>query len=432
MASTKLTDRAINALKPASPEQRQYEVWDRVLPGFGVRVSLSGSRSFVVLTRIDGKSRRFTLGRYPQMTLAEAREAARGVLEDAARGIDPKERQRAEKRERERERRNTFRAVAAEFMEHRAAARTRAEMQRKLDRDILPELGDEPIRGITRADIRALVKAKAKSAPIAANRTLSLISAIFNYAVDEEIVEVNPAARMKKPGNEVERERVLSGTEICLVWHAAGRIGYPFGPLYQMLILTGQRRGEVASMRWADIRGNEWLIPSERVKGGRGHAVPLSPLALFILESVPRIGEYVFSSGRTPKKPAPDSGKRHQRGDKPLQGWGRAKERIDAAILADLRKAAEERGDDPDGVKPLPEWHVHDLRRTVATGLRTLGVDRLTVSKILNHREAGITKVYDRYSADPEKRRALEAWSRHVEALIRPGSGGAEVVALRA
>lgn len=427
MARQKLTDRTVAALKPASVAERQYEVWDAVLPGFGVRVGSRGTKTFIVMVRIAGKQRRTTLGRYPETSLADARKQAGQVIQDAARGVDQRDREQRERQARERERRNTFGAVAAAFMAHHGThLRTRGEMQRKLDQDILPAWGDMPIGDISRAEVRSLLRDKASVAPIAANRLLALISTIFNWAIDEDIVEANPAARMRRLAPENERERALSDDELRAVWLGADQAGYPFGPLVQLLILTGQRRGEVAGLRWTDIRGDTWHVPNEQAKSGKGHAVPLSRSARTLLERLPRVGTYVFSSGMEANDSflriaAEDAEKKHRRGDKPFQGWSRAKARLDRLIGAHRRLTAHAGGTDAEEAHVI-DWHIHDLRRTVATGMRTLGVDRLTVSKILNHREAGITKVYDRYAADPEKRRALEAWGEHVQRVVSSAS----------
>lgn len=396
MARARLTDKAVE--KASVVEGQRVEIWDALLPGFGLRISYGGRKSFIVMTRVGGRQRRFTIGTYPALSLAEARGAARRLIADAQVGIDPEERRRVASRQAEQQRLHTFGAVAAEYMLDRAKAlRTRAELQRKLDKDILPEWAERPIRSITRGDIRALLREKARRAPVSANRLLALISAIFNWALDEEIIESSPASRLTRPGQETERERSLSDEEIRAIWTACDDLGYPFGPLYKLLLITGQRRKEIAGMRWSDIQGTDWMMPGELSKSAKGHCVPLSDLAVEILHATPRLGGHVFSSGR--------------RGDKPLQGWSRAKSRCDVLC----------------GVK---DWHVHDFRRTVATQMRGLGIDRLTVSKVLNHAESGITRIYDRYAADAEKRAALEKWARRLEAVL--GENSEKVLSIRA
>lgn len=192
MPRHKLTDAFIRNVKP--PSAGQIEYWDALTPGFGIRVSYGGRKAFQAMTRINGKLHRFSLGFYPRSSLADARAQAEQVLRDAAKGISPKDRDAEEQRQAQAERLNSFRAVAAEFMEdHAKNLRTRYEVQRMINVDLLPAWGDRPISSITRADIKALLREKASTAPIAANRVLSLISKIFSWALDEEIIGASPA-----------------------------------------------------------------------------------------------------------------------------------------------------------------------------------------------------------------------------------------------
>ena len=322
-------------------------------------------------------------------------------MHDAAKGVSPRERDRQERRAVEKVRQDTFRAVADAFMvDHGNKLKSRKALQSYLDRDLLPAWGELPIKEVGRQDVKDVLRKVAKSRPVGANRLLALIRQIFNYALDEEQIDASPVTRIKPLTKEVERERVLTADEIKALWLASDNTGFPFGPFVKVLLLTGQRRNEVARIQWSelDLDGGTWTLPGERAKRNKGHLVPLSPLAVQIIKSIPEVGRYVFSSGRV--------------GDRPISGFGKAKLRIDA-------------------LSKVEGWTLHDLRRTVATGMRELGVDRLTVSKVLNHSESGVTKVYDRYAADPEKRRALERWSHRLETLLRPKDGGAEVVSLR-
>ena len=406
MARQRLTDRSLSR-KP--PTTGQLELWDTVLPGFGLRISYGGRRTFFVMFRLDGRQVRRSVGTYPALSLAQARDQARDILRDAGKGIDVKEKQAEERRAAARTRRNTFGAVAEEFMVDHAKnlkPTTRDEYRRKLDVDILPHWGSHPIATITRADVKELLRHKARTSPVAANRVLALVRAIFNWALDEDIIDASPAVRIK-PEPEKERERVLTDTDLRDVWRAASRLGYPFGQLTKMLILTGQRRGEVAGLRWDEIDGDDWRLPAARTKTGSGHVVHLAEKARAVLEECPRVDDmsHVLTSGA--------------RGDLPVSGWSKFKRHIDAAILEVRREDAIKAGDDQLKVEPIEDWTLHDIRRTVATGMRSLGIDRLVVSKVLNHAEGGITAVYDRYAADPEKRRALEVWAAKVESIVR-------------
>jgi len=385
MPRRKLNDAFLRTVKP--PAKGQEEHWDTLTPGFGVRVSYGGRKAFVVLTRINGKLCRFTVGTYPKMGLGEARDEAQQIIKDAAKGISPKEREAEERRKAKTAQRNTFGAVAEEFMaDHARNLRTRGEMQRMINVDLLPEWGDKPISSITRADVKAVLREKARKAPIAANRLLSLISKIFGWALDEEIIQASPAVRLRRPAEEQERERSLTDEEIRQLWPVFTSLGYPFGHGLKFLLVTGQRRGEVSGMKWTEIDNDGWNIPGSRAKSKQGHRVPLSTLALEILEESPHIGDYVFMSGR---------------GLNPLEGWEGAKRRVDSFLK-----------------KPIEDWRIHDLRRTMATQMRSLGIDRLVVSKLLNHAESGVTKTYDRYAADPEKVAAMERWSDRLKEII--------------
>jgi len=368
------TDKMLKGLKPRA--SGQVDVWDAVLPCFGVRVGRK-TKTFFVGVRINGQYRRITLGRYDRLSLKDARDKARDIINDAQSGITPELKKK-------REAKGSFGAVAEAFMtDYASEHRTRGEMQRMIN-SYLKEWRDRPISEITRGEIKELLRVKARTAPIMANRLLSLITKIFNWALKEELIASSPATRIDRPGQETERERSLSADEIRTAWGAFDKLGYPFGAVYKMALVTGQRRGEIAGMKWAEITGEGWKLPGERAKKAKGHLVPLSSLAREILDGTPQIGELVFRSHR----------------DAPVQNWSKAAKR--------LRKLC----------GSMEPWHLHDLRRTFATHLRSLGVDRLVVSKLLNHAEAGITNVYDRYSADPEKTAAMERWTNRLRELI--------------
>jgi integrase len=370
----RLTDKLLRGLKP--PKSGQIDVWDELLPSFGVRIGVSGHKSFFVGTRVNGRYRRITLRpAYDALSLADARSQARKIIADAHAGVGPEVR-------RQREAKSTFGAVATAFMQDFAHShRTRGEMQRKVDVDLV-DWRDRPIADIKRGDIKELIRLKARTAPIAANRLLSLITKIFNWALKEELIEASPAMQIDRPGKETDRERFLSADEIRIAWAAFDKLGYPWGSLYKMLLVTGQRRGEVAGMRWGEISPDGWTLPGGRAKKGQGHLVPLSTLAREILDDLPELGKLVFRS----------------RTDIPLAGWSKTAKRLQSL--------------------QMQPWHLHDLRRTFATHLRTLGVDRLVVSKLRNHAEGGVTKTYDRWAADLEKADAMERWAIRLREIV--------------
>ena len=355
-----------------------------------------------MLTRIKraegSELKRFTLGFYPAISLADARKQAERIIKDAAEGISPDDREIEERQKRQAQRLNSFGKVAAEFMaDHASKLRTSDQIQRQIDKELLPVWGDRPITSITRGEVKALLREKAREAPISANRLTSLISKIFNWALDEEIVSASPAIRLGR-AVEHERERSLTEDEIRVLWPAFDKLGAPFGHALKFLLVTGQRRGEVADLKWADIDGDGWVLPAASAKSKKGHRVPLSTLALEIIGSCPRLGERVFMSGR---------------GMGAIQGWDSAKLRAESLLA-----------------NPIAPWRIHDLRRTMATQMRSIGVDRLVVSKILNHAESGVTKIYDRFSADPEKTAAMERWANHLRAIIA-GEQGDNIVQMK-
>ncbi len=403
-----LTDRAIRRKAPATGTM---ELWDQLLPGFGLRIGRK-RRTFFVMSRLPVKGKikqvRRTVGTTVELSLAEARAKARGMIADLQRGIDPKDAEKIAQREAARARRNTFAAVAEDFMKERAKhLRSKDEYQRKLNVDILPEWGDLPIKEIERADVKALIQKKAATSPIAANRLLALIRTICNYAIDEELISASPAMRIK-PEPESARERVLSATEIRNFWTGldAAPVETPVRQLLRFLLVTGQRRGEVTGARWdeLDFVANEWTIPSSRAKSGKAHVVPLSDLALDLLKDMESAGngsDFVFPGARENAPLVPYS---------VSQGMRLS---LKALKLAD---------------NPATP---HDLRRSFASGLAELGFPRLTVSKLLNHREGGITAVYDRYGYAEEMRTAMQAWSARLTDIVSGESKPSNVVSLQ-
>ena len=199
-----------------------------------------------------------------------------------------------------------------------------------------------------------------------------------------------------------------------------------FGRAFRFLLATGQRRSEVGAMTWREIARKEalWTLPKARTKAKRLHTVPLSHLALSILDDCPKIGDFVFASGRSGAVRESEMA-----GPVALAGWGKAKERLDQLALRHAKALAAERGENEP--KEIAEWRLHDLRRTAATHMARLGVDRLVISKVLNHAEGGVTKGYDRHGYDDEKRRALDLWAQRLRAIV-DGTGGGNVVQLAA
>jgi integrase len=371
----RLTAKGVEA---AAPTKKRREIPDDLLPGLYLIVQPSGAKSWATRYRLHGRSHKHTIGRYPVFDLRAAREAGTKALRAAAEGRQPGALQT-----------DTVDAAVAQFMERHAKRhyrpRTLQETERLLNCHVLPRWRGRRLDSITRGDVRALVDSV--SAPIMANRLHSLIGRLFNWMVSADLLTNSPVSGIKKPFAEKSRDRVLTDDELRRVWLAAESIGYPFGSLIQLLILTGQRRGEVAGMRWDEIAGDLWILPKERTKNGKLHTVPLPSQATAIINRAPRLCEFVFSAN----------------GEAPVSGFSRPKRLIDG----------------------VTGWRLHDLRRTVASGMARLGVNLPVIERALNHVSgsfAGIVGVYQRHEFSEEKREALEKWANHVERLVRAGA----------
>jgi integrase len=421
MAAKKdFTDRFLKSLKPAAAGKRVI-YYDAQIPGFGIRITERSSDetkgSFVLVTRYPGSPnpapRR--IGDYPVVSLAEAREVAREWRRDIAKGIDPKEKAAEAAREQQRLRANTFGAAFASFAEdHLKTLRTGAAVEAAVKSHVFPALENRPMREIRRSEIFTLINKLKKESPIGANRVLAYLKKFFGWALENELVDDSPAASVKRPTTEKDRERdrVLADWEIRAVWRACGEMG-AFGRAFRLMLTTGQRRSEVGAATWNEIDKGEslWTLGKARTKAKRLHDVPLSDLALSIIDDCPKIGDFVFASGRSGiAREGQDAG------PVALAGWGKAKERLDELMLKHAKAFA--LADGKEEPREIEGWRLHDLRRTSATHMSRFGVDRLVIGKVLNHAEAGVTKRYDRHGYEAEKRAALDRWALHLQAIV--------------
>lgn len=390
MPVTKFNVRAIAAIKP--PANGRVEYWDSGTPNFGLRISSTGARTWLTMYRVKGRKRRHTLGSYPAMTLADAYEKARVSLNEAANGSDPAAEKRAERLA------DTFGELATEYLEKHAKTKKDGgrEDARILKKDLLPTWKNIKANEIRRRDVlHVLDSVVERGAPVHANRVLALVRKLFNFAIQRDVVEVNPCTAIPLPSRPRARDRVLTAEEIRKVWHAAGADSAETGGMLKLRLLTAQRGGEIEAMAWGDIdlESATWTIPAERAKNGLAHRVPLSRQALDVVEALAanRKGSWVF--------PSPRGAEYH------VENVQKAIQRVQLASGVDFVG--------------------HDLRRTAASHMASMGVPRLVISKILNHVETGITAVYDRHSYDQEKRRALEAWGERLREILgmnnRPG-----------
>jgi integrase len=406
-----LTDITIRKLLANPPPKRKENRDGGKHAGLFFIIQPSGAASWALRYRADGASRKLTLGGFPSLDLKAARRAAEEARGRIAKGEDPAGQKRAEKAAARVERHaedDLVGRVVDTFVERHAKAHTRdwRETGRLLTRNVVRRWQGRRLSQIGRADVHNLLDEicdrgiRGQGAPIGANRVFSQLRKMCSWAVARGIIEKSPCDGVSAPSSERgrARERVLSDDELRLVWKAADSIGWPFGPIVRLLILTGARRDEVAQMEWreVDLDRAVWTLPASRSKNRREHAIPLSDMALAVLRSLPRLdrSEFVFTTNaRTP-----------------VSGFSKAKPAFDRAM-------AELAGEAP----PIPDWVLHDLRRTVATNLQRLGVRLEVTEAVLNHvsgSRAGIVGVYQRHEWAAEKRQALDAWARRLETIV--------------
>jgi integrase len=357
-------------------------------------LKLSG-QAWVYSYRIAGRARRMTLGHAPGLVPADARRAAQHFAGLVAIGRCPSSERKAARiahRTAAKAERTTghepdqIERVAKLYLKH-AKERTRASTftgtARVFAKAILPEFRGRRLSTITRADIRKMLdKVIDRGSPVAANRILSACGTFFAFAVEQDLISANPCTAIRPPAPETPRERCLTDDELGAVWRASLTLG-EYGAICRLLILTGQRRSEVAEMRLSelDLPGRLWNIPAARCKNGRAHSVPLSDAAIAILESLKSANLAVF---------APVS-------------FSREKGLLDKLLPPDM-----------------PSFTIHDLRRTFASGCASLGVAPHVIEKCLNHQSGiirGVAATYNKFQYGPEKKAALDLWSCHIAAL---------------
>jgi integrase len=420
-----LTDRLLRSLKP---RQTSFDVMDALVPALGIRILPSGKRSFVLIGRFPGgrNPTRRALGGYGELTLERARGKARDWLELIRRGVDPQAEEQRLRQAEQRRQRNNFEAIAEDFIKDKVAGERKGrEVERDIRREFIPRWGNKPITDITAQDIRDVVKAaKDRGAPYQAHNLLVLAKRMFSWTIDQQVygLESSPCEQLKPKaiiGKKAFRSRVLSDEELRAFWRATEGLGYPYGPLFRLLAFTGQRKSEVAEARWSEIDFDRrlWTIPADRMKADAAHVVPLSNDVVAILRGLPRFnrGECLFSTCF---------------GAKPVNGFSKAKQRVDKRMLDSLQTIAQTLGEKPPTA--LKPWVIHDIRRTMRTGLSALPVPDLVRELVIAHTKPGLHKVYDQHAYLDEKRRALDLWSERLREIARPTPDGASnVIALR-
>jgi integrase len=395
----------VDALKPR-PER--YTVRDSEVSGLELRVASDGTRTWSLRYRVHGLQRRLKLGEYPRLSLARARVQANQELRKVDGGIDPQAEREAERRAAEQAKQDSIEALCENYIEHHAKRKKRTwrDDLSKIKCEILPKWKGRSVTSITRRDCRELVDGIAdRGAGVFANRIAALLSRMFRFAVDKEIVETNPAVHLPKPGVEVgsrpegERERkAYDPDEIRAIWQATETLDPTLRAIYRLGLVTGQRPTEISGMEWRELDGSWWTIPGGRTKNGKEHRVYLTSTALDMLREIPRVDEEprIF---------------RGWRGKRQLAA-------VNAIVFAGVRRREKPR---------------HALRDTVVTGLAEAGVAVEDIARVVNHTYGPkVTSIYNSYGYDKEKRAAMLKWERRLRAILESRADNGKVVSISA
>jgi integrase len=367
--------------------------WDADMPGFGLVVTSSGHRSFVVQYRAGGRSRRMTIDGV--LGLFEARKRARALLGEVAKDRDPLQERRSAISLAE----DTFKAIAEAYLAREGKKlRTVAERRVTLERLVYPRIGAQPISTIRRSDVvRLLDRIEDENGPVMADRTLAYIRKVMNWHASRSDEFRSPIVRgmARASGKERARARILTDDELRAIWSAANATAGPFGALVKFLLLTGARRGEAAEMTWSEISDSDWTLPAARNKVKVDLIRPLSAAAQSTIAELPRVGRhgFVFTTG----------------GDRPLGGFSKFKRRFDETC-------------------GVADWTLHDLRRTARSLMSRVGVSTDHAERCLGHVIGGVRAVYDRHEFYEEKRYAFDLLAAQIDRIANPHDN---VVSLR-
>ncbi|MBA3525874.1 MAG: site-specific integrase [Sphingomonas sp.] len=399
MPTSRITKQTVDRLEPGAKDKF---LWHEELRGFGIRVTPNGSKSYVLQFRMGGReapSRRYTIGRHGSpWTPQTARKEAERLLMLVHQGIDPIQ----ANHERRRQAVDlAFNAYVETFVDLYLKKRWKHWILGAgvLRREAVTVLGRKALPSIKRSDVTPIWD-RLQDRPAIARLTHATLRKLFRWAVSRGDVDRSPLDGVEAPPPVPARERVLCDRELGQVWCASELLGYPFAGLYRLLLLTGQRREEVAGLDWAELNRSEalWVLPSGRSKNKKPHLVPLSPLSLQVLDGIARgphwpLKGLVFSTT----------------GRGPVSGFSKAKARLEHFIAQATGESAVE------------AWRLHDLRRTVATGLQRLGVRFEVTEAVLNHvsgSRSGIAGIYQRHDWREEKRTALDSWAAHISYVV--------------
>jgi integrase len=414
MARIALTDAKVKSLK-AAPKGTRKQYMDALVPGFGVRVTDKGVKTYILQTRFPG-SPNPVRREINAPELAKARKTASDWLALIKQGVDPAQVKAKAEEEKAMTRANTFRAIAVDYFERKLARqRSGKNLTKRIIKHLIPIFQDRPVAEITDLDILGkVVNPRAVKTPSMARSLFNDLHTFFGWAIDQRIygLKANPCVGIKISkivGERPVRKRILNDDELRALWIAASRLAYPVGPLYRGLILIALRIRELSNTvhsEW-NLHGNawEWTIPAERMKGKLAHVVPVTADIRAIYDACPKRGKYLFS---------------YTDGETPIAICAKVKDQIDAEMLKVLREIAVERGENPEDVE-MAHWTNHDIRRTARSRLSRLkGIDLETREAILAHVKPGMQRVYDQYEYFDEKLEALQLWARNLREIVEP------------
>ena len=397
MPKMQLNARKVESLLPGN---KRTQIFDKNQPNLALRIGASGVKTWSVVYKWHGRMKRFTIGTYPAVSLADARSRAREALRDVSRGNDPQE-QKMITREA-----GTFGDLAAEYIQDWSQANKKSwvEDQRQLDVYLLPAWKHVKASALTIDDVELLLETLASRAPVQANRVRALLRHMYSWALSKRArrtnfaLEHNPCAFIRRPARERARERVYSDDELKALWKAFGTIGL-LGDVFRLQLLTAVRPGEATAAEWRELELDRalWTQPGAKTKNGRVHVIPLSPPGVRIFQGlqqrqadlknpIKRKSNFVFSNPRNPDMP---------------MTW--------------LQKAGERVRDE----SKVQDFRPHDLRRTCATRLAEMGVPDAVLKMILNHSlGSDITGVYNQYKYFEERKQALDAWAKRLLMIV--------------
>lgn len=433
MAKASITKRVVDAAKPAADE---YVVWDDDIAGFGLKVTPKGAKVYIYRYRIARHGQaaqtaptKYTIGKHGNLTPDQARKRAKELAALVDQGVDPRkqelaviaaadEAERAAQNKARLEGELAFDKIAdlwlAEYaLDHRPSSIGQARVS--LNKYLLPQLSGKPMPYITKTELQSAIDAIPIARKASRQQVFAYASILFRWALERGYISENPVPSMAKPKAPKARDRVLSDDELASIWEATEKLRAPLSVFYRLLLLTGQRREEVAGMTWAELNraSSTWIIPASKAKNNVAHVVPLAPAAIGELDRL-AIARQVKTREQSPDATRwPKAGPVVTfTGALPISCFSQAKTALDAQVI-EARKDSE----------PVMPWRVHDLRRTLATGLQRLGVRFEVTEAVLNHvsgAKSGVAGIYQRYDWQVEKKAALEAWARHVNAIVNP------------